>query len=72
MGLDDVTAVDLTRADTTVVRTLGTGETVLGPAIRPTIGAEKSVFLLETEPEILLGVGLEEAGSLVAVVELVG
>lgn len=72
VGLDDVTAVNLAGTDTTVVRTLGTGETTGGPAVGPAIGTEKSVLLLQTEPELLLGVGLEQAGGLVTVVELVG
>lgn len=72
MGLDDVTAVDLAGTDTAVVRTLGTGETTTGPAVGPSIGTEQSVLLFQTEPELLLGVGLHQAGSLVAEVELVG
>ena len=72
VGLDDVTAVDLAGTDTTVVRTLSAGETTTGPAVGPAIGTEKSVLLLETEPELLLGVGLHQTGSIVAVVELVG
>ena len=71
VSLDNVTAVDLASTDTTVVRTLGTGETATGPAIRPAIGTEKGVLLLQTEPELLLGVGLHQAGGIVAVVELV-
>lgn len=72
VGLDDVTAVDPAGTNTTVVRTLGTGETTTGPAVGPAIGTEESVLLLETEPELLLGVGLHQAGGIVAVVELVG
>lgn len=72
MGLDDVTAVDLAGSDTAVVRALGTGETTLGPPVGPAIGTEKSVFLFQTEPELLLGVGLHQAVGIVAVVELVG
>lgn len=72
MSLDDVTAVDLAGTDTAVVGTLGTGETTTGPAVGPAVSAEESVLLLETEPELLLGVGLHQAGSLVAEVELVG
>jgi hypothetical protein len=72
VSLDDVTAVDLAGTDTTVVRTLSTGETATGPAVGPAISAEKSVLLLETEPELLLGMGLHQAGGIVTVVELVG
>lgn len=72
VSLDDVTAVDLAGTDTTVVRTLGTGETTTGPAVGPAISTEEGVLLLKTEPELFLGVGLHQAGSIVAVVELVG
>lgn len=72
VSLDDITAVDLAGTDTTVVRTLGTGETTTGPAVRPAISAEEGVLLLKAEPELLLGVGLHQAGGIVAVVELVG
>jgi hypothetical protein len=72
VSLDDVTAVDLAGTDTTVVRTLSTGETTTGPAVGPAISAEESVLLLEAEPELLLGVGLHQAGGIVTVVELVG
>lgn len=47
-------------------------ETATGPAIWPAVSAEESVLLLKTEPELLLGVGLHQAGGIVAVVELVG
>jgi hypothetical protein len=72
VSLDDVTAVDLAGTDTAIVRTLGTGETALGPSIRPAISTEEGVFLLKTEPEFLLGVNLHQTGSLVAIVVLVG
>jgi len=72
VSLNDVTAVDLASTDTAVVGTLGTGETTTGPAVRPAISTEKSVLLLQTEPELFLGVGLEKTGSFVTVVKLVG
>jgi hypothetical protein len=72
VSLDDVTAVDLAGTDTTVVRALGTGETTLGPAVWPAIGAKKGVLLLQTEPELFLGVCLHQAVAVVTVVELVG
>lgn len=72
VSLNNVTAVDLASTDTTVVGTLGTGETTTGPAVGPAVGAEKGVLLFKTEPELLLGVGLHQTGSIVAVVELVG
>lgn len=72
MRLDNVTAVDLAGTDTAVVRTLGAGETALGPGVWPAVGAEDGVLLLQTEPELVLGVGVHQALGLVAVVELVG
>lgn len=72
MSLNNVTAVDLARTDTAVVRTLGTRETTTGPAVGPSIGTEQSVLLFQTEPELLLRVSLHQAGSLVTEVELVG
>lgn len=71
VSLDDITAVHLASSDTAVVGSLGTGEATLGPAIWPAIRAEKSVLLLETEPEVLVGMSAHQASSLVAVVVLV-
>lgn len=71
VSLDDVSAKDLSGTNTTVVWTLGTGETVGRPAIRSIGHIEKSVLLLETEPWLVLLVGLHELGSFMAVVELV-
>ena len=72
VSLDDITAVDLAGTDTTVVRTLGTGETATGPAVGPPIGTEESVLLLQTEPEALAGVSLHQTVGIMTVVELVG
>lgn len=72
MSLDDITAVDLARTNTAVVRTLGTGETALGPSVRPAVGAKQGVFLFQTEPPVFLGVGFHQTVGFVAVVELVG
>lgn len=72
VSLDDVTAVDLAGADTAVVGTLGTGETVLGPAIGPVVAVKESVLLLQAEPKFLLGVCLHQSSSLMAIVILVG
>jgi hypothetical protein len=71
VSLDDITVIGLTDTDTIVVRTLSTGETVAGLTIRPAISTKESVLLLYTKPEVLLGVGLYQAGGIVAVVELV-
>lgn len=53
MGLDEITSKNTAGTDTTVVRALGTGETVLGPAEDLSIGVEESVLLLKTEPGLL-------------------
>ena len=68
MGLDDVAAVDLASTDTTVVWALGTGEATHGPAVGAVAHVEEGVLLLETEPWLLLLVGLGELVGLVAVV----
>lgn len=68
MSLDDVTAEDTASANTAVVGALGSGEAVLGPAIGPALDVEESVFLLETEPELVGLVCLHDDGSVVAVV----
>lgn len=52
----DVTAVDLSGTNPAVVRTLGTGEAIRRPAIRTTVETEKSVFLLQTKPQLVLGI----------------
>jgi hypothetical protein len=72
VSLDEITAEDLAGADTTVVRALRSGESVLGPAERPAVDIEEGVLLLKTEPEALAGVGLHEEGSVVTEVEGVG
>lgn len=50
VGLDEITGKDLSGTDTTVVWTLGTWETHLGPTEWLSIGIKESVLLLETEP----------------------
>lgn len=71
MSLDDITAVNLAGTDTTVVGALGSGETVLGPAIWPAVDVEEGVLLLETEPDVVLLVLAKNDGGVVAVVVLV-
>lgn len=71
VSLDNVSAEDLAGTDTTVVRTLGSREAVLGPAIWPSGGVEESVLLLETEPELLVGVFLHENSCRVTEVVLI-
>ncbi len=72
VGLDNVSAEDFAGTYTTVVWALGSGESVLGPAIWPAKFVEKGVFLLKTEPELVCGVLLEDDGSVVAEVVCVG
>lgn len=68
----ELISIDSSCAESTEVRTLSARETATGPAIWPAVSAEESILLLKTEPELLLGVGLHQAGCIVAVVELVG
>jgi hypothetical protein len=72
MRLDNVTAEDLAGTHTAVVRSLGRWEAVLGPAIWPAKLVKQGVFLLETKPELVLGVLLEDNGGVVAEVVRVG
>jgi hypothetical protein len=72
VGLDDVAAVDLASADTTVVRSLGAGEAALGPAVGAVVHVEEGILLLEAEPRLLLLVGLGQLVALIAVVVGVG
>jgi len=71
VGLNNVTAVDLAGTNTAVVWPLGTGETSLWPSVWVLILVEEGVFLLETEPWLLVLVGLHELSTVVSVVELV-
>ena len=72
VSLYDITAEDFAGTHTAIVRTLRSRETTLGPAIWPTVWAEKRVLLLKTEPELVLRVSLQKPSGLVAVVEFVG
>lgn len=54
VSLDEITSKHLSSTDTTVVRTLRTGETALGPSERLTVSVEESVLLLKTEPGFLV------------------
>lgn len=71
VSLDDITAVDVSGTDSTVVWTLWAWESTLWPAIWPSSGVKESVFLLKTEPWDLLLVGLHESIAFVAVVVFV-
>lgn len=72
VSFDDISAVYLAGTNTTVIRSLRARETALWPAIWPAIRAKKSVFLLETEPWLVLGIGLHQPCGFVTVIELVG
>lgn len=72
VSLDDVTAEDLAGTYTAVVGTLRSREAVLGPAIGPAELVEKSVLLLETEPELVLLVRVEDDSCIVTEVVRVG
>ena len=71
MSINDVTAENLSSTNTTVVRALGTRETIDGPTIRSVTHVEKGVLLLETEPRLMGLVGFHELSTLVTVVVLV-
>lgn len=72
MGLDNVALDDLASTDTTVVRALGSRVTQRRPAEGAVVEIEQGVLLLETEPRLVVGVGLHHLGALIAVVVLVG
>ena len=72
VSLNDISAVDLASSYTTVVWSLRAWETLLGPAIRSAVKTKEGVFLLQTKPWLLLGIGLHEPGAVMTVVELVG
>jgi len=71
VSLDDITAVDVSGTDSTIVWTLWAWETTLWPAIWPSIGVKESIFLLKTEPWNFLLVCLHYSIAFVAVVVLV-
>ncbi len=72
VGLDNITAVDLCGANAALVWPLGAREAVLGPSIGMLVLAEDGVFLLEAEPELVLGVLLHQPRGIVTEVEGVG
>jgi hypothetical protein len=69
--LDEITGKHLSSSNTTVVRTLRSGETVLGPSEDLSIGVEESVLLLETEPRLVLLGGVHDLLGVSSVVGLV-
>ena len=72
VGFNDVTAEDLAGTDTAVVWSLRSRKTILRPAVWPVVGAKESVFLLETEPGLMLFVSVHQPSSLMTIIELVG
>ena len=50
MSLDQISSKDLSLSNTTVVGSLRSRVSSLGPSKRPSIGVEQRVLLLETEP----------------------
>lgn len=72
MCFDDIPTVDLAGSHTAVVRPLGSRETAFRPAIRPVKLVQKSVFLLETKPDVVLGVGIHQSLGFMTVVVFVG
>lgn len=69
VSLDEITGENATSTGTTVVRTLRTGETTLGPTVGTVIHVKERVLLLETEPGLL---GRNLGHDLVALVSVVG
>lgn len=72
MCVHDITLDHLSGTDTAVVRSLRGREASNRPAVGVVVEVEESVFLLETEPGHVVGMGLHQRGSVVASVELVG
>jgi hypothetical protein len=66
VSVDDVAAHHLAGADAAVVRALGRREAVPGPAVWPAVRAEKSVLLLEAEPEFVLLVSIHDEVGVVS------
>jgi len=72
VSIHNITAKRLSSPVTTVVRSLGCREAVVRPAVDPASLAEHGVFLLETEPGLVLLVRLHDDGGVVAEVVGVG
>ena len=69
MRLDDVPSVDFVGADAAVVRPLRPGEAALGPAEGMAVDVEQRVFLLDTEPRVLIS---RQVHQFLAFVTIVG
>ena len=72
MSFDDISAVDLGGSDGAVIWSLRGWVTVLGPSVWPTIRAQESVFLLEPEPGLMLGIRAHQSYGFGTIVEFVG
>lgn len=72
VSLNDITHDNLASTNTAVVRALGSRETTSGPAERSVIEVKEGVLLFETEPGLVVSVGLHDLFAFVAVVVLVG
>lgn len=71
VGLDNITGVDFAGSDTAVIWALRSRETTDGPAVWFSKGIKKGIFLLETEPGLVLCVFVHQFGTFGAVVEFV-
>jgi hypothetical protein len=72
VSFDNITAHDFAGSDTAVVRTLRARETALWPAIGPSVKAKEGVFLLETEPELMLLICVHDDLGFMSEVEAIG
>lgn len=72
MCLNDVSTENLACANTTVVWTLRSWVAAFGPTIWPSVRIQNSVFLLQTEPRLVFGVGFHQPLTLVTIIEFVG
>ena len=66
MRLNHISPHDLASANTAIVRSLGSWEAVLWPAIWITSLAQHGVFLLKAKPELVFRVLLHQDGGVVA------
>ena len=71
MCFNNITAENPIGADAAVVGALRSRKTILGPAIWPIVRSKEGVFLLQTEPGLMLGIGLHQPSGFVTVVEFV-
>ena len=72
VGFDDITTEHTIGADSAIVRTLGAGETILGPSEGVIVGIEKSPLLFHAEPGMLISGSVHGIETLVTVVSFGG